>query len=263
MSLATWYDRPVGSLDLETTGLDKYGGDSIVQLGVVAVAPSGQRTGRSLVTLCQPTTPMGTQAERVHGISYERAMDEGRPMPEVLEELTDMLEQAYEKGFPLVIHNAMFDWPFLLTEYQRHGVPAPAARILDTYLLASVAKRRPAPGLARLVQTYKVGVQDGQHDAGHDAHLAGALLFALLDKHNWLRKDELFLFYQDQIKWNQQYPHISVHPDELWPCGMWSQDIVAQQLEFVTDWARQTRHEKPPQGFALPNDPEVSETDGE
>jgi DNA polymerase-3 subunit epsilon len=253
----------VAALDIETTGLGKYGDDSLVQLGLVAVAPSGNRVGKSLVTLVKPTTPIRPTAQAVHGISKERAQAEGREPKEVLEELADKLDQAYTNGFPLVIHNALFDWPVLCTEFARHGVPVPATRILDTYLLASVAKRRPAPGLALLVQDYRVGIQSGDHDAGHDAQLCGALLFALLEKHQWLKKDNADLYLAEQIKWNQQYPHRGTHPDELWPAGMWSQNIVARQLEFVPDWARLTRHEQPPKGYTLPDRDEGGETDSE
>lgn len=263
MGLAAWYDRPVVCLDLETTGLGKYGDDSIVQIGLVAVDPAGRRVGRELVTLVKPTTPMGAQAQRVHGISYERAMDEGRPVSDVMEEAADMLETAYGRGFPLVIHNALFDWPFMLTSFQATGVPNPAARILDTYLLASVARRHSAAGLAKLVARYEVGVQAGVHDAGHDAQLCGALLFALIEKHDWLKRESLQTYYADQVKWNQQYPHRGTHPHELWPGGFWSENQVARQLEFVTDWGSNKRHEKKPEGFTPPDPSDCGPPDGE
>lgn len=233
-----WWNRPVGALDTETTGLDKYGGDCIVQLALVAVAPNGKRVGEPMIRLVQPTTVMHPSAEAIHGITHERAMDEGVPMPGVLEELRDKLEQAYDGGFPLAMFNALFDWPFILTEYKRHGMEdmVPAIHPLDVFLLAAASMRH-VSSLAKLVQKYEVGSQAGTHDAGHDALLTGALLFALIDRFGWLKKD-LPGYFAEQSKWSKKYPHRGSSPDEVWPTGMWTGDYYANQLCLAHDWGR-------------------------
>ena len=240
-----WWDRPVAALDTETTGLDKYGGDCIVQLALVAVSPNGKRVGEPMIRLCQPTTVMHPSAQAVHGISHERAMDEGVPMPGVLEELTDKLDQAFDGGFPVAMFNALFDWPMILTEYKRHGMEdkVPAIYCLDVYLLAAAAMRH-SSSLAKLVAKHGVGLQAGSHDAGHDALLTGALLFALLDRYGWLRKP-LEGYYDEQLKWSKKYPHRGSTPDEIWPTGMWTGEYYTDQLCLAEDWGK-WQHDKNP-----------------
>lgn len=254
-----WWNRPVPALDTETTGLDKYGGDCVVQLALVAVAPNGKRVGDTLVRLCQPTTKMRPTAEAVHGISFERAMDEGTPMPGVLEELTDLLDQAYDRGFPLAMFNTLFDWPMLLCEYKRHGMEdkVPAAYHVDVYLVAKAAHYgRGKASLAGLVDRYGVGTQAGSHDAAHDALLTGALLHAIVDKYSWLKKD-LPTLHAEQVKWSTKYPHRGTNPDEIWPRGKWTGDYYVDQLSLTHDWGRCHLAERNPEidgGGGVPTD---------
>jgi DNA polymerase-3 subunit epsilon len=123
-------------LDTETTGLDPYQGDRLVEIGCIELVnriPSGQTFHRYLY----PERNMPAQAFAVHGLGDEFLKD--KPLfAEVVEELMAFLGDA-----PLVAHNATFDLGFLNAELERAGrPPIGRERLIDTLLIA----RRKHPG---------------------------------------------------------------------------------------------------------------------
>src|SRR5262252_8095128 len=123
-------------LDTETTGLDPFRGDRLVEIGCVELLnriPSGQTFHRYL----NPERDMPAEAFAVHGLSADFLRDKP-PFAEVAEELIAFIGVA-----PLVAHNAMFDLGFLNAELERAGkVLVTRERLIDTLLLA----RRKHPG---------------------------------------------------------------------------------------------------------------------
>lgn len=72
-------------------------------------------------------------AQAIHGISYERAMDEGAPVAGVLEEFNDIaLKVAGEGGKYLVFHNSNFDTKVLRATYTRARVEPKALITLES-----------------------------------------------------------------------------------------------------------------------------------
>jgi DNA polymerase-3 subunit epsilon len=123
-------------LDTETTGLEAFQGDRLVEIGCVELLnriPSGQTFHRYI----NPERDMPEAAFNVHGLSAEFLKD--KPLfADVADELLEYLGDA-----PLVIHNAAFDIGFLNAELERAGRPLLARdRMVDTLLLA----RRKHPG---------------------------------------------------------------------------------------------------------------------
>jgi DNA polymerase-3 subunit epsilon len=123
-------------LDTETTGLDPYQGDRLVEVGCIELVnriPTGQTFHRYV----NPERDVPHSAFEVHGLSTEFLKDKPR-FTEVADELL-----AFLHGAPLVIHNAAFDIGFLNAELERAGKAVLAReRIVDTLLLA----RRKHPG---------------------------------------------------------------------------------------------------------------------
>jgi DNA polymerase-3 subunit epsilon len=123
-------------LDTETTGLEAFQGDRLVEIGCVELLnriPSGQTFHRYI----NPERDMPQAAFNIHGLSTEFLKD--KPMfAEIADELLDYLGDA-----PLVIHNAAFDIGFLNAELERAGRALIGRdRMVDTLLLA----RRKHPG---------------------------------------------------------------------------------------------------------------------
>jgi DNA polymerase-3 subunit epsilon len=123
-------------LDTETTGLDPFQGDRVVEIGCVELLnriPSGQTFHRYF----NPERDMPAEAFAVHGLSADFLKDK----PFFAEAVDDLM--AFIGDAPLVAHNASFDFGFINAELERAGRAALAReRMVDTLMLA----RRKHPG---------------------------------------------------------------------------------------------------------------------
>jgi DNA polymerase-3 subunit epsilon len=117
-------------LDTETTGLDPYQGDRLVEIGCVELF-NRIPTGQSFQRYINPERDMPAGAFEVHGLSTEFL--KGKPrFIEIADEFLTFID-----GAALVIHNAAFDIGFINAELERVGKPVLARdRIVDTLLLA-------------------------------------------------------------------------------------------------------------------------------
>jgi DNA polymerase-3 subunit epsilon len=122
--------------DTETTGLDPYQGDRLVEIGCVELV-NGFPTGNSFHFYLNPERDMPDAAFQVHGLSAEFLKDK----PLFAEICDDFL--AFVGDAPLVAHNAMFDLGFINAELERCKKAAiQRERLVDTLMLA----RRRYPG---------------------------------------------------------------------------------------------------------------------
>ncbi|WP_435165271.1 DNA polymerase III subunit epsilon [Falsirhodobacter sp. 1013] len=123
-------------LDTETTGLDPFTGDRIVEIGGVELL-NHMPTGRTYHQYINPERNMPKEAFDVHGISEEFLRD--KPVfASIGQEFLDFVGDAR-----LVIHNASFDMKFLNYELKRMGLPElPMTQALDSLAIA----RRRFPG---------------------------------------------------------------------------------------------------------------------
>ena len=123
-------------LDTETTGLDPYQGDRLVEIGCVELY-NKIPTGQTFHCYVNPQRDMSASAFEVHGLSAEFLKD--KPLfSEVADEFLGFLGDA-----PLVAHNAGFDLAFLNAELERASRPRIGSeRMVDTLLLAR--RRHPA-----------------------------------------------------------------------------------------------------------------------
>ncbi len=122
--------------DTETTGLDPYQGDRLVEIGCVELV-NGFPTGNSFHYYLNPQRDVPDGAFQVHGLSAEFLKD--KPL------FADVCEEflAFVADAPLVAHNAMFDLGFINAELERcKKVLLQRDRLVDTLMLA----RRRYPG---------------------------------------------------------------------------------------------------------------------
>jgi DNA polymerase-3 subunit epsilon len=154
-------------LDTETTGLDPFQGDRLVEVGCVELVnriPSGQTFHQYFY----PERGMPAEALAIHGLTDEFLKD--KPLfAHVVDEFIAFLGDA-----PLVIHNAAFDLGFLNAELERAGRPLIARdRMVDTLLLA----RRKHPGGANRLDDLCVRYAiDNSRRTKHGALLDAELL---------------------------------------------------------------------------------------
>jgi DNA polymerase III subunit epsilon len=163
-------------LDTETTGLDPFQGDRLVEIGCIELLnriPTGQTFHRYL----NPERSMPEEAFAVHGLTDGFLKD--KPLfAEVADEFIAFLGEA-----PLVIHNAAFDVGFLNAELERVGRPLIAReRMIDTLMIA----RRKHPGgsnrLDDLCARYAIdNSRRTKHGALLDAELLAEVYVELID----------------------------------------------------------------------------------
>ena len=169
-------------LDCETAGLpEDWGAKSsdfaawprLVQIGW-AVADANYQVlsvGTSLVRpdgfLIPPV------AVAIHGITTERATSDGRPIVEVLAELT----AAYAECGQVVAHNARFDRKVLEAEYLRAGLPVPwkgrkdrwKCSMFATVKMCGLLQKSGAGKFPRLDELYKRLFRKAPGSLEHDA----------------------------------------------------------------------------------------------
>jgi len=127
--------------DTETTGLDPYQGDRLVEIGCVELV-NGFPTGNSFHRYLNPQRDMPEGAFKVHGLSSEFLKD--KPF------FADVCDEflAFVGDAPLIAHNAMFDLGFINAELERCKKAAlQRERLVDTLMLA---RRRYPAGPNRL-----------------------------------------------------------------------------------------------------------------
>jgi DNA polymerase-3 subunit epsilon len=192
-----WTGQPFLSIDLETTGVDPHT-DRIVELAAVVIGPTGLVEGE-YHRIVNPGVDIPTGASDIHGITTERARNEGHPADLVLADLALILDR---NTWPVVIYNATFDWPFLICEAERHGVDLPAAvSILDPFLIDKIVDRY-RPGSRKLVDVadhYGVELGDAAHGATADATAAAQVMRRIVECHPELGGRSLARLWMDQV----------------------------------------------------------------
>lgn len=149
-------------LDTETTGLDPFAGDRIVELGAVELL-NHMPTGRTFHAYINPQREVPAEAVAVHGLTTEFLGD--KPLfGAVAAEFAAFLGDAR-----LVIHNAAFDMKFLNAEFGWAGIETlPARRAIDTLEMS----RRRFPGAHNTLDA--LCRRFGVDNSGREKH--GALL---------------------------------------------------------------------------------------
>jgi DNA polymerase III subunit epsilon len=156
-------------IDLETTGLNPWRYDRIVEIAIVHLDADGDITSE-WCTLVNPQRDLGPQ--RIHGVraaEARRAPTFSQMAPQIAERL---------RGRVLVAHNVAFDGPFLAHQFRMLGLDTPINRTdaLCTMQLAAAFLPTSGRSLAACCATAGVPLENA-HCALDDAR-AAAQLFA-------------------------------------------------------------------------------------
>ena len=123
-------------LDTETTGMDPYEGDKLIEIGAVELI-NHLPSGKTLQLYINPERDIPADATAVHGITNEFVADK----PIFSQVYMDFIDFAGDAT--LIIHNAEFDMKFLNHELKAVGHPALKwSRVIDTLAMA----RKKFPG---------------------------------------------------------------------------------------------------------------------
>jgi DNA polymerase-3 subunit epsilon len=195
------------AFDLETTGI-KPQQDSIVEIG--AVLFDGSKSLKTYGVLVDPGIPIPPDASAVNGITDEMVKGKAR-IEDVLGEFAEFCGD-----YPLVAHNAPFDFKFLLDDIKLHRAAAPKGVVLDTLPLA----RKVFPGLPNyklwtLVRHFEFP-SGTFHRAEEDSSYCG-LLFDKIIKTLEMRREPCM---EDDLvrmmgKEAMRFPQYAPQPDQL------------------------------------------------
>ena len=131
--LPTGWAADFCAFDLETTGVDPHSG-RIVSAALVPFV--GGDEGPARTWLVDPGVEIPEAAQRVHGISTERARADGEPTAVALPQIMDAVRALSASGTTLVGHNIVYDLTVLAAEAVRAGIlpsPMPCSRISRPY----------------------------------------------------------------------------------------------------------------------------------
>lgn len=117
--MSCWHEGPLTGFDLETTGTDP----ETARIVTAAVVWRGTLCDGEAGWLVNPGVDIPEEAARVHGVTTERARQQGMNPAEAIREICARLESAMDQEWPLVIYNAPYDLTVLDRETRRHGLP--------------------------------------------------------------------------------------------------------------------------------------------
>ena len=120
--------RILAFLDVETTGLSPWFGDSICEIAILRCR--GEAILESFDTLINPQRPISPGAARVNGLTDEDLVD-APVFGDIVEKVKPLLDEAI-----IVCHNAPFDLGFVSSEFNRLGQEFSPVEVIDTLLLA-------------------------------------------------------------------------------------------------------------------------------
>jgi DNA polymerase-3 subunit epsilon len=173
-------DRPLVSLDLETTGIDPQR-DRIVEICLLKFLPDG--LCEPFVTRINPGMPIPNQATAIHGITDADVADQ--PLfGQVVDQVQTFLDGCDLCGFNI----KRFDLQLLYAEFQRAGktLPLDNLAILDTMELFHRYEPR---DLKAAVRFYLNREHTHAHSATGDAFAAVEVLDAMVSRYADLPKN--------------------------------------------------------------------------
>ena len=162
--------------DIETTGFNAGGADSIIEIGAVLIK-NGEIIDR-----------------------FDELINPGRPLPYKIIELTnitdDMLKDKdneenvvkrfieWAKDYPMVAHNAKFDTSFIQMCYKKYNLGEYTNTVIDTLELSRALEPEYAKhSLSALVKRYDVPwEEDAHHRADYDAEGTAYVLTKMIKK---------------------------------------------------------------------------------
>lgn len=162
-------------IDVETTGLNPYRHDRIVEIAAILLSSDGSVVGE-FTSLVNPERDVGPT--HIHGLSASDVLQ-----APVFSEVATPLLELLRPAVALVGHNARFDLSFLNLEFRRLGIELPQCEVVDTMHLSGGGT------LASCCACHGIEIEGGEHSAAHDAMATAKLLFALVHAEPTLASD--------------------------------------------------------------------------
>lgn len=162
--------------DIETTGFNAGGADSIIEIGAVLIK-NGEIIDR-FDELINPKRPLPYKIIELTNITDDMLKDK--------EDEETVVKRFIEwfKDYPLVAHNAKFDTSFIEMCYKKYNLGEFKNTVLDTLELSrAIDTEYSKHGLSALVKRYEVPWDEtAHHRADYDAEGTALVLYKMLKK---------------------------------------------------------------------------------
>jgi DNA polymerase-3 subunit epsilon len=191
--------------DLETTAADPE--EARIVTACVALIGGGMDTTVH-EWLVDPGVDIPAEATAVHGITTDRAREDGMSPVDAVREIAEELCRAWSAGVPVVAFNAAYDLTVLDRECRRHdvscGFPV-AGPVIDPYVIdREVDKyRRGKRTLTAMCEHYRVTLGDA-HNAAADAVAAGRVAWAIAQRYPQVAGMSLAELHEAQVGWHRE-----------------------------------------------------------
>lgn len=177
-----WRQLPIVAFDTETTGLEPFQGDRIIEVAVVTfrLDEQGQVLEKiPLSHLVNPGVPIPRKVTEITGISDADVADAPR-FADIAEEIHAVLASGV-----VVAHNLPFDHAFLSQEFRAVGLswPEPVAEIDTLDLSIRLFSDARTHKLADVSSRLDVRLE-GAHRATNDAEACGEVFVRLARRHD-------------------------------------------------------------------------------
>lgn len=154
--------------DVETTGLNQWRNDRIVEIAIVLMSPEGE-IYKEYETLVNPDRDMGPT--RIHQITAGEVLHAPR-FSDIAGDIAELLSRACI----LAGHNVSFDRNFLIKEYERVGITMPNMSVLCTCQLLG------RNNLEACCKEFDIVYEGLPHRAISDARVTASLIRRLISE---------------------------------------------------------------------------------
>jgi DNA polymerase III epsilon subunit family exonuclease len=184
-----WKSLPIVAFDTETTGLEPFGGDRIIEFAAVILrlGDDGKVADRiDKSWLINPERQIPRKVTEITGIA-EADVADAPPFADVVEEIHGLFVDAIT-----VAHNYPFDMGFLTAEFERTGLhwPEPLAEVDTVDLSMKVFSDARSHKLSDLSDRLDVRLERA-HRATDDAAACGYAFVEVLRRHGHDVDDDL------------------------------------------------------------------------
>ena len=185
-----WNECRLVAFDTETTGLQAYNGDRIIEFGAVEFFLDGDANiveSKDHQYLINPGMPIPREASKVSGL-YDQDVAKSPAFESVAQKIWQLLSNAI-----LIAHNFNFDMGFLRAEFSRVGRlwPNTCAEI-DTLFLGRSLMNLKSYRLEKIAGELGVSLENA-HRAVHDARACGEVFIKMTERYDAPREMDPFL----------------------------------------------------------------------
>jgi DNA polymerase-3 subunit epsilon len=209
----SWTDHRIVAFDTETTGLNPFDGDRVIEFGAVELTIDDDYRVTGVKTfdwLIDPEVPIPREVTRITGLGDEDVS--GKPVfAKRAREIRDVLDGAI-----LIAHNLAFDLAFLRLEFGRCDMhwPNTIAEIDTLHISRARLTDQRKHNLGHICNLFGVPL-DNAHRATDDAEACGRVLMEFARRYNAPKATEEMIIWADAVGPPPDTGHIAIGTEGL------------------------------------------------